>query len=137
MTPERRKTILIIAGTLIIGILIGVLGTGMFARMHYRGPGFRGGKEMPRGSRQGFAKKLIHIVDADSSQAKAMKPILEETMNKIDAIQSHSREETQKIMDSLDAKLQSVLRPEQLEKLKKFHEGNRMKWRDRRRGRRD
>lgn len=133
MTPERRKTILIIAGTLIIGILIGVLGSGIYARKHYGGPGQRG--EMPRGGRRDFAKKLIHVVDADSSQAKAMKPILEETMNKIDGIQSHTREEMQKIIDSLDVKLEPVLRPEQLEKLKKFHAENRKRFRERGEGR--
>ncbi len=133
MTTERRKTILIVLGTLLIGILIGVLGSGFYARKHYAGPGPRG--EMPRGARQGFAKKLIRMVEADSAQAKAMKPILEETMSKIDAIQSHSREDTQKVIDSLEVKLQTVLRSEQLEKLKKFHQENRKKWRERRGGR--
>jgi hypothetical protein len=120
MTPERRKTILIIAGTLIIGVLIGVLGTAMFARKHYRGErGPRG--EMSKGSRQGFAKKFMHIVEADSSQLPALKPILDETMTKIDVIQSHSREEVKQVLDSMEVKLQPILRPEQMESLKKFH----------------
>lgn len=127
MTPERRKTILVIAGTLIVGILIGVLGMGMFARQHYRGErGPRG--EMGRGSRQGFEKKFMHIVGGDSSQLPALKPILEETMHKIDAIQSHSREEVKQVLDSMEVKLQPLLTPEQMERLKKFHE-------ERRRGR--
>jgi hypothetical protein len=133
MTPERRKTILIVAGTLIIGILIGVLGSGMYARKHYGGPGPRG--EMQRGGRGDFAKRLIHIVEADSNQSKAMKPILDETMSKIDGVQSHTREEIKKIIDSLDVKLEPVLRPEQLERLKKFHEENRKRFRERGEGR--
>ncbi len=124
MTPERRKTILVISGTLVIGILIGVLGMGMFARQHYRGDRPPRG-EMGKGSRQGFTKKFMHVVGADSSQLPALKPILEETMNKIDAIQTHSREEVRHILDSMEVKLQPILKPEQMERLKRFHEERR------------
>jgi Spy/CpxP family protein refolding chaperone len=120
MTPERRKTILIITGTLIIGILIGVLGTGMFARRHYRGDR----KEMGRG-REGFEKNLMRVIQADSDQVHQLRPILKESMDKIDGIQSHSREEVRAVIDSMEAKVQTILRPEQMERLKKFHEERR------------
>lgn len=121
MTPERKKTILIITGTLILGILIGVLGTGMVARQHYRGDRGLRGKEMGKGSRKGFARKLMHIIGTDSSKTPQLKPIIEETMDKIDAIQSRSRKEVQQVIDSMEVKLQPILTAEQLERLKKFH----------------
>lgn len=121
MTPERKKTVLIIAGTLIIGIVIGALLTGMFARQHYRGERSARGRDMGKGGRQGFASRLIRLVQADSTQVPLLKPVIEETMTRIDAIQGRSREEVRHVIDSMEVKLQPILRPDQMDRLKKFH----------------
>lgn len=122
MTTERKRTIAIIAGTLIVGILIGVLGSAIVARRYYHGErDVKGSRPGDRSSREDFAKRLMHIVQADSAQQNQMRPIVEETGIQIEAIQSHSRDEVQLAIDSMELKLQTVLRPDQLERLKDFN----------------
>lgn len=119
MTLERKKAILVLSATLIVGILIGALSTGMMARHHYRGP-----QKQYRGShssnRNGFADKVFRITQADSIQAKQMKPLIEETMIQIDSLESHSRQEAKVLLDSMKLRFKSILRPEQMEKLNDF-----------------
>lgn len=119
MTLERKKAILVLVATLLVGILIGALGTGMMARHHYRGPEkqYRGNHS---GNRNAFAEKIFRITAADSAQAKRMKPLIEETMIQIDSLESHSRQEAKVLLDSMKLRFESILKPEQMEKLNAF-----------------
>ncbi len=119
MTLERKKAILVLAATLIVGILIGALSTGMMARHHYRGPQkqYRGNHSS---NRNGFADKVFRITQADSIQAKQMKPLIEETMIQIDSLENQSRQEAKVLLDSMKLRFKSILRPEQMEKLNAF-----------------
>jgi hypothetical protein len=122
MTTERKKALLFMSATFVIGIMIGILLTGMFARRYYHNRDeMRGGKvEMNRGHRGNFVSKIIHVVKADSAQAKQIKPIVEETMSEIDRLQEQGDRNARAAMDSMKVKLTPVLRPEQLEDLEKF-----------------
>jgi len=119
MTLERKKAILVLAATLIVGILIGALGTGMMARYHYRGPQkqYRGNHSS---NRSAFADKIFRITGADSAQAKQMKPVIEKTMTQIDSLENHSRQEVKVLLDSMNASFKSILKPDQMEKLNEF-----------------
>ncbi len=119
MTLERKKAILVLIATLFVGIAIGALGTGMMARNHYRGPQkqYRGNHS---GNRNVFADKIFRITQADSAQAKQMKPLIEDTMIQIDSLESHSRKEAKVLLDSMKLRFKSILRSEQMEKLNAF-----------------
>lgn len=118
MTLERRKAILVLAATLIVGILIGALSIGMMARHHYRGPQ----KQYPNhsGNRTRFADKIFKITSADSAQAKQMKPIIEKTMYQIDSLENLSRQKAKVLFDSMKISFKPILKPKQIEKLNEF-----------------
>ncbi len=120
MTTERRKALLMMSVTFVIGMLIGVLGTGFFARNFYHGRRPMDKREISGKSRGNFAMKIFRVVKADSAQAKLMKPILEETMAKIDSIQNAGDHDARALMDAMKQKLIPILKPEQIERLEKF-----------------
>ncbi|MFM9839707.1 MAG: hypothetical protein ACKVOQ_15685 [Cyclobacteriaceae bacterium] len=119
MTSERKKAIVVITATLIVGILIGTLATGMFARHHYRGHGRDFDKEH-RGMRNGFAERIYKITQADSLQRKQMKPIVDQTMANIDTLQRKTEEEVRVLLDSMILNMKPILRADQLTKLETF-----------------
>jgi hypothetical protein len=119
MTTERKKAIAVISAALIVGILIGVLATGMFARQHYRGNGRDFDKEH-RGMRKGFAEKIYRITQADSSQRKQMQPIVEQTMASIDTLQQKTDDEVKALLDSMIINLKPLLKTDQVSKLETF-----------------
>jgi hypothetical protein len=136
MTPERRKAILFLSLTLVIGILIGSMLPGFFWRMrHQKGLGGKQQANEHTRDRQamrknGFEKKIYEITKADSSQRKAIKPILDETSAKIDALQQQSFTNMSAVMDSMKIKLRPLLNEEQMKNLEDFSQ----KARARRRG---
>jgi hypothetical protein len=119
MTSERKKAIAVISATLIVGILIGVLATGMFARQHYRGKGREFGKEHS-GIRKMFAERIYKIAQADSAQRKQMQPIVERAMTRIDTLQRKTDDEVKVLLDSMINSLKPILKAEQLAKLEMF-----------------
>ena len=126
-----------IGGTLIVGILIGVLIMSLLARQHYRGDkshskgdrnhngsdrnrsGSRGHSESR--NRDGFLDKIAHVTDATAEQKEKMKPFVKEAISQIDSLQEQSETEVIGIMSKLKLKLSKVLSPEQIEKFDKFH----------------
>ena len=123
MTFERKRAILIICATLVIGIIIGVLGTGMLARHHYRGDRNRGernksGREY-RG-RQSFAAKIYDITKADSTQINNMKSVIQQTMANIDTLQKNTDHRVKAEIDSMIVNLQPYLSSEQIKTLDEF-----------------
>lgn len=122
MTAERSKAILFLSLTLIVGILIGSMIPGFFMRM-------RGGKKWEGRNhpsherpdmRKGFEKKIFEITKADSNQREAMKPILDETSAKIDALQQQSFANMSSVMDSMKLKLRPLLNDTQNKDLEDF-----------------
>ncbi len=122
MTPERRKALLTMAATLVIGVVIGALATGLLARQFYheRG-GKRGeGREMREGRRGTLTDKIFKIVKADSGQKKVMKPIIDQTITRLDEIEDKSNLDAYAQLDSLKVKLRPILASDQMKKLDKF-----------------
>jgi hypothetical protein len=119
MTSERKRAIVVIALTLMVGILIGILATGMFARHHYHSDR-KGFDKEHRGNRSGFAERIYRIVQADSSQKKQMQPIVEQTMASIDTLQQKTDGEVKALLDSMIVNLKPILKEEQLSKLETF-----------------
>ncbi len=122
MTPERRKALLTMGATLVIGIAIGALVTGLLARQFYHGRGGKRGegREMREGRRGTLTDKIFKIVKADASQKKAMQPIIDQTISRLDDVEEKSNQDAYAQLDSLKVKLRPILAPEQMEKLDKF-----------------
>lgn len=116
MTPERKKALITIMTTLIIGILIGALAVGLWSKQS------RGGRPGGRQSgKEAFVERIFTVVEADSAQAKQLRPLINETMAQIDSLQKHTDREVSKVVDSLEVKLQPILNEKQMQQLKEFH----------------
>ena len=134
MTAERRKALIYLTITLIVGIFIGSLVPALFGHMRRDGWKERGKMEQ-KGERRpdrraGFEKMIYKITKPDSSQIRQMRPILQETSTKIEALEKESNTRMTSIMDSMKIKLQPVLTTEQQKRLEEFSQ----KTRSRRRG---
>jgi hypothetical protein len=125
MTPERKRALLMIGATLIIGILIGALGMGLWSKQSRRG-----GKSSAAWRQEGkevFMQRILKEANADSLQAKQMKPLMLETMASIDSLQKQTDKNVHAVVDSFEEKLKPILREDQLKKLQEFHRRGRKK----------
>jgi hypothetical protein len=122
MTSERKKALLMVTGTFVIGIAIGALVTGMLARQFYHGRGGKRGegREMREGRRGTLTEKIFKVVKADENQKALIKPIIDQTMSRLDQIEDKSNQDAYEQLDSLKVKLRPILASEQMEKLDKF-----------------
>jgi hypothetical protein len=119
MTPERKRALLMIGATLIIGILIGALGVGLWGNQSRRG-----GKPSASWRQEGkavFMQRILKEANADSLQAKQMRPLMMETMASIDSLQKETDKKVHAVVDSFEEKLKPILREDQLKKLHEFH----------------
>jgi len=116
MTPERKRALITITTTLVIGILIGALAVGLWSKQS------RGGRSGGhKNGREAFVKKIFAVIDADSAQAKQIRPLVNETMTQIDSLQKHTDKEVTKVIDSLEVKLRPILSEKQMKQLQEFH----------------
>jgi hypothetical protein len=122
MTEERRKALLTMGATFVLGLIIGALVTGLFARQFYHGRGGPRGerREMKEGRRGTLTDRIFKIVNADASQKKLMKPIIDQTIARLDGIEEESNKDAYAQLDSMKAKLQPILAAEQMERLSKY-----------------
>jgi len=129
MTSERRKSILILCSTLIVGILIGLLVPGFFHK-------YQGGRHHGRGGRdvgnerkkEWFASTIFRIVNPDSAQLKQIKPITEWASQHIEAIEVSSNSQMSAVLDSVKAQLKPILTDEQQQRLIEFHAKAQGRW---------
>lgn len=119
MKTERRRSILIILATFFIGILIGALGDGLLEKQRLERGGWR--KE----GKEAFIAKILGVIDADSIQAKKIRPVILETIAKIDSLQALTDAQVHIVLDSFEVKVRPILSEAQLEKLKQFHKKGR------------
>lgn len=111
----NRKAAFVVVGTLIIGIVIGML-TGDYIRRE----GFRKFDRMPPSERASrFFEEMVHPSEA---QMETMRPILERYTPKIDAIHKNSFEAIKATVDSMMVEMDTLLTPEQKDGLKKWRE---------------
>jgi hypothetical protein len=119
MTTERKKALLMMGATLIVGILIGALSVGLWEKQSRRG-----GKPSASWRQEGkevFMQRIIKEANADSIQARQMKPLMMETMARIDSLQMETDKKVRSVVDSFEEKLKPILREDQLLKLREFH----------------
>ncbi len=124
MTPERKRALITILATLVIGILIGALGVGLWNKQNQRS---RSSSNWRKDGKEAFVKKIFTVVEADSAQAKELRPLINETMAQIDSLQKQTDREVSKVVDSLEVKLQPILTEKQMHQLKEFHRRTRQR----------
>ena len=107
----RLKTTLIIVGTLIIGIIIGSLGSGALLRRRVRNFGERPVKDL-------FVEGFERMVRPEENQRDTIRIILEGYAPKFKAIHESHVASLDSLLDSLDVDLEEVLTPEQVERMK-------------------
>lgn len=119
MTPERKRALLTITITLIIGILIGALGVGLWGKQTRRG-GRPSASERQDG-KEAFMQRILKEANADSLQAKQMRPLMIETMARIDSLQMETDKKVRSVINSFEEDIKPILREDQLKKLQEFH----------------
>lgn len=107
------KSALIIIGTLVIGMILGGLISGMIRhQMHGKTA------DGPRGDR--FERMMNRIIQPDESQAARLQIVMDRYAPKFaDQHQRHSGE-MQKLVDSLNVELEPILTEEQINRLQKW-----------------
>jgi hypothetical protein len=126
MTSERKRALITIMATLIIGVLIGALGVGLWNKQGRSGKPLGGGRLH---GKEAFVKKVLSVIEADSLQANQLRPLINETVAQIDSLQKRTDHEMKKVIDSFEVKAQPLLTEKQMHQLKEFHQRGREKQR--------
>jgi len=107
---KNAKPILALSGTLIIGVLIGFLIAGFFVRTGVR-------RMMDFRSGEGFKMRIVEITEPDEDQLKAIEAIFEERQEQLSSMRENHRMEFESTMTGIITEVDSVLTPEQSERL--------------------
>lgn len=130
MTNERKKAILTLTSTLIIGILLGMLVPGLFHKVRsHRGIGDRAIK--PQQKREWFTGTIYKIIQPDSNQAKQIRPVAEWASIKIDSIEASSNQGLANVLDSVKKQIKPMITEEQFVRLEAFDAKAKGHWRGR------
>jgi hypothetical protein len=110
----KTKSILLISGVLIIGIIIGALGSSIFRKNMWedRVARFR--------TPEGFTERIIDRIGPDPDKREAVEKILLEQHQKIFQKFEHSRMEMEAHVDSVLMKIKPLLNEEQFKRAKLF-----------------
>lgn len=121
----KSKTTFIILGTLIIGMVIGALSSGMWRQKRIE----KFGRMRPQ---QQFIESIENIIKPDEAQRKAIEKVLEKRFEHIAQIRERHEQEMMAAFDSLKQELNSLLTEEQQKRLEENFEKSSHRFRDRR-----
>ena len=107
----KLKTSIIIIITLLIGIVIGALGSGMIRKNIYKDRITRFRKP------EGFVNRIENIIEPDSIQQVVIRTILLNHHKRIRVVSEQYHVEMKALIDSLKNELKPILTPEQQERL--------------------
>ena len=110
----KTKSILVITGALIIGIIIGALGSSLLRQNMFeeRLSRFR--------TPEGFTERIIDRIDPDPDKREAVEKILLDQHQKLFRKFEHTRQQMEIHVDSVLAQLKPLLNGEQFERAKHF-----------------
>ncbi|HTJ53018.1 MAG TPA: hypothetical protein VL443_26370 [Cyclobacteriaceae bacterium] len=134
MTSERRKSILILSATLLVGIVLGLLVPGFFyklGRHDHGGHGRRGDGPMEH-KKDWFVSTIYRVAQPDSAQAKQIKPITHWAAQEIERIETTANHEMSVVLDSVKIQLKPILTDEQRKRLEEFESNAKSHWKGRR-----
>lgn len=128
MTTDRKKAVLFLSLTLILGILIGSMIPGAVGRMRYRNSVHdRSGRD-DQGRHNRFTGMIIRVVKPDSEQIKLIRPITEATAARVQQLEKISNEKMAQLMDSMHTQLLPILNEEQIKRLDDFGKKAKSRW---------
>jgi hypothetical protein len=111
----NTKTVLIIVATLLIGILIGALGSGFVVhRFATRMADMR--------HRDMFVERMVELIEPAPEQEAEVRDILTRHAEEFTELADGFQEDTAALFDSLRSELDPVLTDEQKERLEERHE---------------
>jgi hypothetical protein len=117
MKPERKRALISISITLVIGILIGALTVGLLGR-NAQG---RQRADWKKEGREKFVEMILNVAEADAEQAKQIRPLIYEAMDKVDSLQKKTDHDVESVIDGFELKLTPILSQKQMEQLQQFH----------------
>ena len=122
----RTKSVLIILGTLIIGIVLGGILTGAIVR-------HRLNRIAESQTRPGFVKIMEHIIKPTDKQKKQIEPILKKSAHRLYQLHLGCKQEMIQFGDSMRSELKPYLTDEQFNRLtrKMHHHEHEHEWRRR------
>ena len=126
MNMLKVKTIAGILAVFLLGVIIGILGTGIFIRHSFRHFG-----EDEHSFRKVFMQRLTRELKLTEAQKPEVEKIVGDTEAEMHTLFQNSLTEFAKIMQSRNAKLKTVLTPEQQKKLDEIQEQMQKHWRAR------
>ncbi len=110
----NTKTVLIIVATLLIGMLIGVLGSGFVVHRFVS-------RAVDMRRQDVFVERLMDVIDPAPDQEAEVKGILDRHAERFSDITDEFHRETSALFDSLRADLDPVLTDEQKARLEERH----------------
>lgn len=122
MTSERKKALLYLSMTFLVGILIGGAVIGFLGHIRDRGG---------RHERKGLTHVIGRVVRPNESQTAKIDPIIKQTEARLDTLQKNCNQEVKTVMDSLRIQLKPILTAEQLEELEEFISRGKDRWKGR------
>lgn len=114
----QLKNSLILSGTLILGIIIGILVSGRI--MHSKVENFRNFY-----TERGFNRQIMRVIKPTPEQKKALQPLLQEQAQKNQALFNECRKKHHELMESFREKLKDHLTKEQMTRLDKMEKNMR------------
>jgi uncharacterized membrane-anchored protein YhcB (DUF1043 family) len=111
----NTKTVLIIVATLVIGILIGALGSGFMVHRFARRMADMRHREM-------FVERMMEVIEPAPEQEAEVRDILTRHAEEFTKLADGFHKDTAALFDSLRSELDPVLTDEQKERLEVRHE---------------
>jgi uncharacterized membrane-anchored protein YhcB (DUF1043 family) len=109
----KLKNTLIITGTLVLGMLIGILICGRFTKV-------RLDNLKKFYTEKGFRAQFIRVVKPTEKQMRELKPLFKENVTRNRELFREFREKRQEIYEDFRSKAEKILTPEQIQRLDKL-----------------
>ena len=121
MTSERRKSVIILIATLLLGLVLGLLVPAVFHKIYIRNRiNTQVDNAGPLHKKEWFVGTIHRIVQPDSMQAEKIKPITEWAATQIDSIEYSANQHMSAVLDSVKIQLKPILTDEQQSRLDEF-----------------
>ncbi|MBS1557298.1 MAG: hypothetical protein JST69_01120 [Bacteroidetes bacterium] len=103
----------------LLGMMLAALSSAAVAQGHGRGHGGHDNKKYSydHSGKSSLANRVYRVTDADSVQKIKMKPVLDKTAKRLEALRASYQKQEKRVLDSLSTQLKPMLKEDQLKKL--------------------
>jgi len=110
---QKVLTVLAMVGLVLLGFFGGFFTHRSMTRSHFK-------RVVRLGTERGFSDHLYRVLAVDSLQRQALDPIVERYAHRMEAHFEQSRRERRAILDSLQSEMDTLLNPDQRQRLERF-----------------